>query len=419
MPTKQIPAIGDSNWGVTLNNHLSQLQSSTTGGINTFEQFSDLPTNLTADDAGKTYLYTQTGNLHQWTGATWKVLNESVINVKDYGAVGDGVADDTMVIQFCLDNFVGKIIFVPTGVFIITKPLILPSQTILRGSSTQGTVIKKTTTTPDSNNIKAVIILKSEDNPNPSLVKYNSDSTLSDIFLFGGFTQNGTLIKNDYGIYADKCSTLKLEKVWMTYFNTGFYSSDCFLLNFSNMNISEGDFGITIETGTSLTASTVYCVNCTVAYNLKSLRYSTFNSCAADGASYIPYYFEVCQGITLNSCGAESTLSNGYSVYSVNYSNIIINAPFVLTTAFYEKGIINAYSNSQVLINNITIKASDESNKFITAETNSIVTLNELYNLSNSPASNLLLRGSYTKSDKFIELTGGVINKPIKESIFN
>ena len=67
---KSIPQLGDANWGTPLNAHLSQLQNPTNGGINTFEQFSQRPTNLTTDDAGKTYLYTQTGNLHQWTGTT-------------------------------------------------------------------------------------------------------------------------------------------------------------------------------------------------------------------------------------------------------------------------------------------------------------------------------------------------------------
>jgi hypothetical protein len=71
MPTKQLPQRGQTNWDTTLNNYLTQLTDNNNGGgINTFTAFSQRPTNLTADDKGKTYLYTQTGNLHQWDGTT-------------------------------------------------------------------------------------------------------------------------------------------------------------------------------------------------------------------------------------------------------------------------------------------------------------------------------------------------------------
>ena len=61
MPIKQLPAIGDSNWGTTLNNYITQTTDTTLGGggFNSFTNFSDRPTNLTADDKGKTYF-----NLH-------------------------------------------------------------------------------------------------------------------------------------------------------------------------------------------------------------------------------------------------------------------------------------------------------------------------------------------------------------------
>jgi hypothetical protein len=132
---KSIPQLGDSNWGTPLNAHISQLQNPANGAINSFEQFSQRPTNLTLDDKGKTYLYTQTGNIHQWNGNSWKVLNESVINVKDYGAVGDGVVDDTAAIRLAITNAkstivlssftsaISKSLYIPQGVFIVSGTL--------------------------------------------------------------------------------------------------------------------------------------------------------------------------------------------------------------------------------------------------------------------------------------------------------
>jgi Pectate lyase superfamily protein len=129
MPLKTLPQVNDLNWGTPLNAHIGQIQSPLDGGINKFDQFSQRPTTLTIDDAGKTYLYTQTGNIHQWTGTEWKVLNESVINVKDYGAVGDGVTDDTAAVDFVLNipqnnnpipsNGNGRIIFFPEGTYLM------------------------------------------------------------------------------------------------------------------------------------------------------------------------------------------------------------------------------------------------------------------------------------------------------------
>lgn len=36
---KSIPSIGDANWGIPINEHLSQLHNPSTGGINIFKKF--------------------------------------------------------------------------------------------------------------------------------------------------------------------------------------------------------------------------------------------------------------------------------------------------------------------------------------------------------------------------------------------
>ena len=68
---------------------------------------------------------------------------EGVFNVLDFGAVGDGVEDDTAAIQQALDAAVafrgaartgrGGVAYVPTGHYLVTRPLVCKSDVTLRG----------------------------------------------------------------------------------------------------------------------------------------------------------------------------------------------------------------------------------------------------------------------------------------------
>jgi Pectate lyase superfamily protein/Right handed beta helix region len=96
--------------------------------ICTFSQFSLRPTGLTVADAGKKCLYTQTGNFHLWTGSTWQVLNETVINVKDYGAIGDGTTDDSGAINLSIIKASAvaesnKTVLIPSGRYKISAAI--------------------------------------------------------------------------------------------------------------------------------------------------------------------------------------------------------------------------------------------------------------------------------------------------------
>jgi hypothetical protein len=103
MPLKTLPSLGDSNWGTPLNNYIAQTTDNTKGGaFNSFTNFADRPTNLTADDRGKTYLNNKTNNFHEWDGTKWIVRHtSSFLNVKDFGNVG--TADDTLVVQSAIN----------------------------------------------------------------------------------------------------------------------------------------------------------------------------------------------------------------------------------------------------------------------------------------------------------------------------
>jgi parallel beta-helix repeat protein len=58
-----------------------------------------------------------------------------VLSVKDFGAVGDGAANDTAAIQAAVTASSGKTILFPAGTYIVTSPITLPSNTRLYISS--------------------------------------------------------------------------------------------------------------------------------------------------------------------------------------------------------------------------------------------------------------------------------------------
>lgn len=83
------------------------------------------------------------GFLQAGTGAAARTLQakgRDVVSVKDFGATGDGVADDTAEIQAALDSG-AKLILVPAGTYLVTSGLAMASNQVLAGDG-QGACIK-------------------------------------------------------------------------------------------------------------------------------------------------------------------------------------------------------------------------------------------------------------------------------------
>ncbi len=109
----------------------------------------------TTDDEG-IYAINASGLAHQnWiltATATDSVGNTSalseklvLLNVKAYGAVGDGVTDDTDAIQAALDDAGergGATVFLPDGVYGIGNPLLVPSHTRFLGNGAGNSVLQ-------------------------------------------------------------------------------------------------------------------------------------------------------------------------------------------------------------------------------------------------------------------------------------
>lgn len=64
------------------------------------------------------------------------------INVKDYGAIGDGVADDTAALNAALLAATGGTLYIPEGTYLTSLGLRIPSNTRVTGAGMDQTIIK-------------------------------------------------------------------------------------------------------------------------------------------------------------------------------------------------------------------------------------------------------------------------------------
>jgi len=95
----------------------------------------------------------QLGFLPAGTSAVTRTIQDKlrdVVSVKDFGAVGDGVTDDTAAIQAAIDAAkVGvqpwsgnKTVYMPAGVYLVSASLALPDYMTLTGAGTFSTVLR-------------------------------------------------------------------------------------------------------------------------------------------------------------------------------------------------------------------------------------------------------------------------------------
>jgi hypothetical protein len=80
------------------------------------------------------------------TKVSYSMISGALINILDYGAVGNGVADDTVAIQAALDaaeNIAGCVYIAP-GTFKITSTLTIPASVSIKGASAESSVIRPT-----------------------------------------------------------------------------------------------------------------------------------------------------------------------------------------------------------------------------------------------------------------------------------
>jgi len=138
-------------------------------------------------------------------GAVFRVaqLSNNIISVKRYGAVGDGVTDDSVAVQAAIDAAAAKnggVVFFEQGSYLCNTQLTVNSNgIILRGASSDSTSIKSTTTdgsllkiTGKRNSIENLLIYRNTFSTAPTSILVNFSNAIQckidNCWIQGGYT---------------------------------------------------------------------------------------------------------------------------------------------------------------------------------------------------------------------------------------
>lgn len=263
-----------------------------------------------------------------------------VVSVKDFGAVGDGVVDDTIAIQnaidYAYDSGIGNVYF-PSATYKITKSLLVwgaePSpyfskSVSLTGQDNTNTIILKTT----NNGYGGVSPYATDD---AIFVLARRDLTAGNLATLGSIIIKNFYLKGDFGTgkvafgIFNRCSLgncifsdLSVEAA------IGFQTiTDMYLSTITNANFVVSTKGFSmLASGTSNLLSNVYVFGATsIGYELQG-AYSSANSIAADACTGVCYNFNFGNWL-INGLGSES--ENATTVIFAANSNVIINNPFI------------------------------------------------------------------------------------------
>lgn len=247
----------------------------------------------------------------------------SYVNVKSFGALGDGYNDDTASLQTAIDSVHrdgGGLLLFPTGNYVISKPITIYSNISLYGTNIFATTLQMNTANQP--------FFNSEDNDDITIKNMSFTSVRP--LLNGGLpfkVRNNTNTRN-----------LNIENVQVENSNVDGIAIENPLLCSVRQTLSSNNKGYGFNiTGSGSTNSNINMQSVFALYsgkqgfNLTGLSFSNFDNCVSQN-NYGSFLIDNDHGLSFEACGsindqlnsADTTTGIGYRV--TNSSSITFNS---------------------------------------------------------------------------------------------
>jgi hypothetical protein len=268
------------------------------------------------------------GFLQAGTGAVARTLQSKGrerFSVKDFGATGNGVTDDTDEVQACIAAarsatlYGGTEVYFPAGTYILSNELAISlggvyNNIVVSGAGQQTTTLDFATAGVNTHGISFATGLYFSVRDMTIL-----NATLDGVYVGKGNT--GTNYSSSYDLTNLHIKGCGRHGVHLTNTYMG-------VLQHIFCESNTGD-GFCMD-GFHTSLHVVQCEGAASGGNgwtLNSIVYSNFISCGSDNNAYAGYALSNMRGVTFSSCGTESNQRDGYLLISSDASASGVPAP--------------------------------------------------------------------------------------------